>query len=494
MVDATGLEHGPVDLVGVEAALLELVRNEPGLEELAAGQPGHDDRDPHLVRPGDRDGVDGLVAALADVGVAIEAVAEDVVHDVGGGELVADAEVGDAAADVVLRPLGDESVVEGQRVDVPAPFDQLVERVGRVLASRQEVKAVDVAPPATPSIPAASLEVGLGPEPPLGLGGDEVERVAHVADALVVELGAGDVDPEAAPPATGHLARDRRRVGGMPHPDEGGADGRMGDHRRLDLGRLEADAVHLELVVHPSAVGGDTGPDDPDAVAGAVPLRGRIVVGIVVRSAEHDALVEVDEPFVRLVFAMEVGLGHTGPVDPELAPGPGRRQVTEAVEHGDPAPGSGMTDRDVGGEIDGAIPLVDHAADDRLGRSVLVEDPYAGLARVGQPFGQRPPEGLSADDDRAQRAGRPGESGEQLELRRRRLEEGDPIVESDPSQRGDGLLVEHDHPSAREEGQEETGHGEVEDEGRVERDDGRILRGVGVRLDGEAEVVRQASL
>ena len=208
VVDASGLEHRPVDFVGVEAALLELVRHQAGLEELPAGQPGHDDGNAHGLRSGDRDGVDGLVAALADIGVAIEAVAEDVVHDVGGGELVADAEVGHAAASVVLGSFGEEPRVEGQRVDVPAPFDQLVERVGRVLAAREQVEAVDVSPPAKQRVAAALLEVGFGPEPPLGLWCDQVEGMAHVADAVVVELGARDVDAETAPSATGKLSGD----------------------------------------------------------------------------------------------------------------------------------------------------------------------------------------------------------------------------------------------------------------------------------------------
>ena len=95
--------------------------------------------------PCDGDRVDRLVAALADVGVPIEAVAEDLVHRVGRRELVGDPEIGDAATDVLLGALGDEAVVERQRVDLPAPLDELVERVRRVLAAREQVEAVDVA-------------------------------------------------------------------------------------------------------------------------------------------------------------------------------------------------------------------------------------------------------------------------------------------------------------------------------------------------------------
>ena len=270
----------------------------------------------------------------------------------------------------------------------------------------------------------------------------------------------------------------------------------MGDHRRLDLGRLEPDAVDLQLVVHTSAVGGHPGPDDPDAVAGAIPRGGRVGSdGLVIsRSTDQEAIVELDEPFGRLVVAVQIRLGHAGPTDVELPPCAGRGQVTEAVEHGDATAGSGMPDRDVGGEIDLAVPLVDHAADDRLGGAVFVEDPQTGSARVFQPFGEWPPERLTADHHRPQRPQRSGEAREQLELRRRRLQEGDPIVERDPSEGADGFLVEHDDPAAREEGQEEAGDGQVEDQRRVQGDDGRILVGVGVRRDREVEVVGQTPL
>jgi hypothetical protein len=145
--------------------------------------------------PRDGDRVDRLVAPLAHVRVAVEAVAEDLVHHVGRGELVGDAEVGDAAAHVLLGALGDESVVEGERMDLPAALDQLVERIRRVLAARQQVQAVDVARAATPGVGETLVEVGLGAEPALGLGCDGVEGATGVADTFGVEFDPGTSTP-----------------------------------------------------------------------------------------------------------------------------------------------------------------------------------------------------------------------------------------------------------------------------------------------------------
>ena len=145
-------KDGPLTALGAESFSYRTMGPLVVREELAARQPGDDDGDLKLVSTCHPQRVDRLVTALADIRVTIEAVPEDVVHHVGGGELVTDAEVGHAAADVLRRPLRDEPGIQSQRMDVPAAFDQLVQRVGRVLATRQQVEAVDVSAPAKQSV------------------------------------------------------------------------------------------------------------------------------------------------------------------------------------------------------------------------------------------------------------------------------------------------------------------------------------------------------
>ena len=156
-METTNKKTGTLDIAGFELiqdpsfvvdpfepAYLSLTAEEinqrvvAGLEELAARQAGDDHGDAELVRPGDRQGVDRLVAAVAHVGVAVEAVAEDLVHDVAGHELVVDPEFGDRPPTVLLGPLRDESVVERDGEDAGPELDESVERVGRVLAAREE--------------------------------------------------------------------------------------------------------------------------------------------------------------------------------------------------------------------------------------------------------------------------------------------------------------------------------------------------------------------
>jgi hypothetical protein len=138
MVRASRCDHRCIDGIGIEPVLTELRRDQAGLEELAPRQPGHDERCAEFDGAVRSQRVDRLEAAVADVAVPFERVAEDRCHRLGGGELVVDAERGNAPADVLLGPVGDEPVVEREGVDVEPHLDELEERVGRVLAAAEQ--------------------------------------------------------------------------------------------------------------------------------------------------------------------------------------------------------------------------------------------------------------------------------------------------------------------------------------------------------------------
>ena len=495
VVHAASLQHGGVDRCRVEAPLLELVGHEPGLEELAPGQAGHDDRDPHLDGPGDGEGVDRLVAALTDVGVAVETVGEDLVHRLGGHELVGDPEIRDAAPDVVLRPFGDEAVVEREGVDLPAPVHELVQRVGGVLAARQEVETVVVAGATGPGGVTTLVEVGRGPEPVPGLGFDGLELATRGADPERVDLDAGNIVAETTSNTPGDRAPSPG-IGRMPHADERGVDRRMSDERGLDLGRFEADAAHLELIVLAASEDEHAGPLDPDPVARAVPgPGGRITAG---RVTEDPGVLRTKrqrtEPFRRQLGSMEIAGRHAGPGDEQLAPHAGGRELTEGVERDEPGAGRRVPDRHVGALVGGRVVLVDHAPDDGLGRAVLVEDPDGPGTGVAHAFRHRSAERLAAHDDGVERQAPVGDACEDLQLRRGGLQEGQPIVGRDPAEGLHGFLGEHDGPSTDQRGQEDAGDGEVEHEGRVQGDPMGAAAALGVRIDGERQIVGQASM
>jgi hypothetical protein len=162
------------------------------------------------------------------------------------------------------------------------------------------------------------------------------------------------------------------------------------------------------------------------------------------------------------------------------------------VEDPDLAAGTRVSDRHVDTEVVVGRPLVDHAADDGFGRSVLVEDAHARRAHVEHTLRHRAPERLAADDDRAQRSGGGREPDEEFELRRRGLQERDPVVGGDLAERGDRLLVEHHDPATGEMSEEQARDREVEHQRGVQRDDGRLVVGVGV--DGEREIVGEPTM
>ncbi len=91
MVGAASLEDVRIDLIGGHGQFREQLGGKARLEELAARQSGDDERNPPVVRFRHRQRVDRLEAALADVGVPLETVDEDLVHRRGGGEDVVDA-------------------------------------------------------------------------------------------------------------------------------------------------------------------------------------------------------------------------------------------------------------------------------------------------------------------------------------------------------------------------------------------------------------------
>ena len=72
-------------------------------------------------------------------------------------------------------------------------------------------------------------------------------------------------------------------------------------------------------------------------------------------------------------------------------------------ENADLAAGARMPDRHVDAWIGIGRPLVDHAPNDGLGGSVLVEDANAWRARVGHPLCHGSAERLAAHDDRSER-------------------------------------------------------------------------------------------
>ena len=89
---------------------------------------------------------------------------------------------------------------------------------------------------------------------------------------------------------------------------------RVLDERRLDLGRLEADAVDLHLIVEATPVHGDPGSHDPDTVARAIP-------GAAFAPTERAGNVgQFDESFRGQLGSVDVSGGHPDPADVQLTP------------------------------------------------------------------------------------------------------------------------------------------------------------------------------
>ena len=308
--------------------------------------------------------------------MAVERVAEDGGHRLGRCELVVDAEIVDRSADVRLCFVGDVAVVERQRVDLEPELDQLIQRVGRILAAAEQCDAVVFARAIGPCLVSQRNQVCWSLEPDRGLVLHRVVGMAPVAHTGVVEHDAGNVVGEAAT----HAELRGLTVPGSPRANSCAPNGRVFGERCLDFARVEADAADFQLLVDSTEIDQRLVVDEPNQVTRSIPTTAPLI--------EECRGVAVDVPAGQTIVGDAQFTGHPEGYRFEIG-------IDDLQLHA----GGGATDRDVRGIV-GFVHrhFVDHAADHRFGRAVLVEDPHR--RRPGpNAFEQRCGECLSADDE-----------------------------------------------------------------------------------------------
>ena len=276
--------------------------------------------------------------------------------------------------------------------------------------------------------------------------GDHVLRqfpAQRLAQLGLLGTGTGDVPDQAALPRQ-VLAEQHHRL----------VNRRQAGQRGLDLPQLDPVAAHLDLCVDPAEALQLTVGAQPGQVAGAVhPGAGFRSVGI------------GQEPLGGQVGPVPVAAGDTGPGDVELADGTPRHRRQVTVEHVQAGVGDRPADRHGRAQVGALADLVDAAADDGLGRAVLVDDPQARDAPApggGGTAVQR----LAAHDQVAvgRHGGRWHRLVERVEVRRGEFHQA--VVDlpvQGLGQRGELLAVgdEHDRAAAQQRG-EQRGDREIE--------------------------------
>ncbi len=193
-----------------------------------------------------------------------------------------------------------------------------------------------------------------------------------------------------------------------------------------------------------------------------------------------------------MVAAVEVSGRQPVVADQQLTGCTDRYIAERPVDHPQRHAGRRATDRYVGdvAELD-SVGLVDHAADDGLGRAVLVEDAHT-RERAPQPSGQACRERLTADDERAQVARRL-EAEKQLEMRGGRLAPGQIGPPRDVAEPARSVGADDHEPTTGDEWHEQAGHRQIERERAEEWRDGHDVA-VDVRLERELDVPGEAGV
>ena len=301
--------------------------------------------------------------------------------------------VGDALG-VGKRFWGDEAIVQRQAVDLEAHVDELVQRVGAVLAATEQRHAIvfsglslrRLGDNLAQLIP--FTEVGIDP------GRVLVEITAQVAAPRLVELDARRVIADSAL-GTMH-DRGRRGAGRSIEQDAAGIDTGNLRQRALDFLGLDSMPGDFYLLVDSTEINQVTVLIEARQVAGSVHgLLRRHEVG--------------KERRGRRFRGVEVGLGRSGPVNVDLAGHLGMHRLPGLVQQVDagvgcrPADWNGMGPERLRPFVacarfrTGRHVLMNHAPDHGLGRTVLVE--YAHVAELPvHGVGDVDSELLAADD------------------------------------------------------------------------------------------------
>ena len=382
VVGLARLENEAVDLAHVDRRPVEQLRGEARLEQLAARQPGHDQRDALVARGLEPQGVDRLEAAVADVGVALQAVDEDGVHARRGHEAVLDAQGLGDPSDVGLGLVRQEAVVEGRRQDARRQLGHAAERVGAVLAAGKKHQAVEAAGPARAAALDQSPQLVHGAEVSGGLLLVDGVVAADAADPRFVDLHLGIIG--AQPALAAARRRGRRRLDQIEHAVR---DPAMGQHHLADLGELDADTPNLDLFVGAAVVAHHAARRDGGEIAGLVhSAAGQEGIG--------------QEPLHGFLCHVLVAVGQAvDPADVEFADDVVRYRVQSGIEHVDAGRLGGPSDRHGGAGIVRRIEAVEHAADRRLGRAVLIEDLDMAAQHGSGPAGQGDGQVLTAQHE-----------------------------------------------------------------------------------------------
>ncbi|GAA2158903.1 hypothetical protein GCM10009727_70160 [Actinomadura napierensis] len=238
--------------------------------------------------------------------------------------------------------------------------------------------------------------------------------------------------------------------------------GGMRPERGLDLTRLDAEAAHLDLLVHPAQELQPPVPAPPHPVAGPVearPVRGERVA---------------HEPFGGQGRAVGVAARHARPAHVQLARHAGRHRPQRAVQHVHPHAADGGADRRRSRSIGFAA---GHGrADGGLGRAVGVEEPAAGRPAGGGVRAQL----LARGDERRQAAEAAGIERAEQRRRDRRRRHPAPLDQRG-QQRGIGTFGGGRHDQCRS---GRPGHQDFPDRG-VEAERGELQQRVtGPRAEG----------
>src|SRR5260370_13098500 len=114
VVGLARFEHEGVQLADIEVLALEEFFRKPRLEELTARESGDDVADPFLVSEVGGQRVDGLETAIADVGEALEAIDEDLIHVWRAADDELHAERLHDPADVGFGRFRDKAIIQGE--------------------------------------------------------------------------------------------------------------------------------------------------------------------------------------------------------------------------------------------------------------------------------------------------------------------------------------------------------------------------------------------
>ena len=248
VVGLARFEDEGVQLADIEILTLEDLFSEPRLEELTARESGDDVADPLLVSEVGGQRVNGLETAIADVGEALEAVDEDLLHVGRTPDDELDAQRLHDTADVGLGRFRDEAIIQGEDQRLQSQAAELIQHVRTVFTAAQQHQAVVLARAGSLHLRDDGLEFIRCFEIRLRLLDVRVIPAADVAHPLGVIACPGYVGSETAPRAVTQLFRrsHRERIDDIHHTL---ANVGVLQEPGLDLAQLNARAGDFHLMI-----------------------------------------------------------------------------------------------------------------------------------------------------------------------------------------------------------------------------------------------------